>query len=54
MGRLAWSMEVDGFEQRARAMLEMAPQVPVDQPAPIDGFERWFSESLGVVLTLAP
>ena len=58
MGRpLAQSpWEVDGFEQRARAMLEMAPQVLASiQPAPIDGFERWIQrEPLGVVLTLAP
>ena len=58
MGRpLAQSpWEVDGFEQRARAMLEMAPRVLASiQPAPIDGFERWVQrEPLGVVLTLAP
>ena len=49
-------MEVDGFEQRLAAMLEMAPQVLASiQPAPIDGFERWIQrEPLGVVLTLAP
>jgi len=48
--------EVGGFEERARAMLAMAPSAlsPV-RPAAVAGFDRWIQrEPLGVVLTLAP
>ncbi len=48
--------EVGGFEDRARAMLALAPEaLSAVRPEPIDGFERWIQrEPLGVVLTLAP
>jgi len=48
--------EVNGFEDRARTMLAMAPQALAEiRPEKIQGYERWIQrEPLGVVLTLAP
>jgi len=48
--------EVRGFEERARHMLEIAPQALADvEPAPKPGFRRFIRrEPVGVVLTIAP
>ncbi len=48
--------EVGGLEERARAMIEIAPGALADVlPPERPGFERWIArEPLGVVLTIAP
>ena len=48
--------EVDGLEERARHMTEIAPEALGDVvPAPRDGFTRFVRrDPLGVVLTIAP
>ncbi len=48
--------EVGGFEERARYMIDAAPQALADiEPEPVSGFRRFIRrEPVGVVLTIAP
>ena len=58
MGRpiAASGREVDGLAERARAMIELAPETLADVvPEPLPGFRRFIRRvPLGVVLTIAP